>query len=31
VLVILYMPHGLVNPNWFRRIFRKKEAPHAQA
>jgi branched-chain amino acid transport system permease protein len=29
VLVILYMPHGLVNPNWFRRIFRKKEAKHA--
>jgi branched-chain amino acid transport system permease protein len=29
VLVILYMPNGLVNPNWFRRIFRKKEAKHA--
>ena len=31
VLVIIYMPHGLVNPNWFRRIFRKKETSHAQA
>jgi branched-chain amino acid transport system permease protein len=26
VLVIIYLPHGLVNPQWFRRVFRKKEA-----
>jgi branched-chain amino acid transport system permease protein len=31
VLVILYLPHGLVNPKWFRLIFHKKEADHAQA
>ena len=26
VLVILYLPHGLVNPKWFRRFYRRKEA-----
>jgi branched-chain amino acid transport system permease protein len=31
LLVIIFLPHGLVNPKWFRRLFRKKEAPHAQA
>jgi branched-chain amino acid transport system permease protein len=31
VLVILYLPHGLVNPKWFQRIFRKKESQHARA
>jgi branched-chain amino acid transport system permease protein len=31
LVVIIFLPHGLVNPNWFRRLFHKKEAPHAQA
>jgi branched-chain amino acid transport system permease protein len=26
VLVIIYLPHGLVNPKWFRRVFSKKAA-----
>jgi branched-chain amino acid transport system permease protein len=29
VLVILYLPRGLVNPDWFRR--KRKGAGHAQA
>ena len=26
VLVIIYLPHGLVNPKWFRRVFGRKAA-----
>ena len=29
VLVIIYLPHGLVNPKWLRKVFRRKEAPDA--
>ena len=29
VLVILYLPRGLVNPDWFRRLSRRKEAEDA--
>jgi branched-chain amino acid transport system permease protein len=25
VLVIIYLPHGLVNPQWLRKLFRRKE------
>ena len=31
LIVIIFLPHGLVNPKWFRRWFPKKEAPHARA
>jgi len=30
VLVILYLPRGLVNPSWFGRLSRRKEAEDAQ-
>ena len=26
LLVIIYLPHGLVNPQWFRKIFRREKA-----
>ena len=29
VLVIIYLPHGLVNPQWLRKVFHKKEVPDA--
>jgi branched-chain amino acid transport system permease protein len=29
VLVIIYLPHGLVNPQWLAKVFRRKEAPDA--
>ena len=32
VLVIIYLPHGLVNPKWFRRVFsRRRRNEHAHA
>jgi branched-chain amino acid transport system permease protein len=29
ILVIIYLPHGLVNPQWLRKLFRRKEAADA--
>jgi len=31
VLTIIFLPHGLVNPKWLRRLFRKPGAPYASA